>query len=49
MKFKTKILQTGNNTGISVPEKIIESLGLAKNRLLSLHSISIRIEVRWLS
>lgn len=30
MKFKTKILQTGNNTGISVPEKIIESLGAGK-------------------
>lgn len=30
MKFKTKIVQTGNNTGINVPEKIMESLGAGK-------------------
>jgi len=30
MKFKTKIVQSGNNTGINVPEKIIESLGSGK-------------------
>jgi uncharacterized protein YdeI (YjbR/CyaY-like superfamily) len=30
MKFKTKIVQIGNNTGISVPEKIIESFGVGK-------------------
>ncbi|MEJ0105277.1 MAG: YdeI/OmpD-associated family protein [Bacteroidota bacterium] len=30
MKFKTKIFQMGNNTGIQVPEKIIESLGAGK-------------------
>jgi antitoxin component of MazEF toxin-antitoxin module len=30
MKFKTKIVQTGNNTGINVPEEIIESLGAGK-------------------
>jgi Bacteriocin-protection, YdeI or OmpD-Associated/Domain of unknown function (DUF1905) len=30
MKFKTKIVQSGNNTGINVPEKIIESLGAGK-------------------
>jgi len=30
MKFKTKILQIGNNTGIHVPDKVIESLGAGK-------------------
>lgn len=30
MKYKTTILQTGNNTGIVVPEKVIESLGTGK-------------------
>ena len=30
MKFKTKILQLGNNTGIQVPETIIEKLGAGK-------------------
>ncbi|MEP7371823.1 MAG: YdeI/OmpD-associated family protein [Chitinophagaceae bacterium] len=30
MKFKTKIFQTGNNTGIVVPEKIIESFNAGK-------------------
>ena len=30
MKFKTTIFQIGNNTGIVVPEKVIESLGAGK-------------------
>ncbi len=30
MKFKTKIVQSGNNTGINVPEKIVESMGAGK-------------------
>ncbi len=30
MKFKTKIVQAGNNTGINVPVKIIETLGAGK-------------------
>lgn len=30
MKFKTKILQVGNNTGIEVPPAIIEKLGVGK-------------------
>jgi len=30
MKFKTNIIQSGNNTGISIPEKIIESLKAGK-------------------
>ncbi|MEP7279553.1 MAG: YdeI/OmpD-associated family protein [Bacteroidota bacterium] len=30
MKFKTTILQSGNNTGIEVPEKIIAQLGAGK-------------------
>jgi hypothetical protein len=30
MKFKTKIVQQGNNTGIHVPDKVIESLGAGK-------------------
>ena len=30
MKFKTTILQIGNNTGIEVPENIIEKLGAGK-------------------
>jgi len=34
MKFKTKIVQSGNNTGISVPAKIIESMGAGKKPLV---------------
>lgn len=34
MKFKTKILQTGNNTGIEVSEKILEKLGGGKKPLV---------------
>lgn len=34
MKFKTTILQTGNNTGIEVPEKILEELGGGKRPLV---------------
>lgn len=30
MKFKTKIIQSGNNTGINVPENVIESLNAGK-------------------
>ena len=30
MKFKTKIFQSGNNTGIVVPEKIVESFNAGK-------------------
>jgi len=30
MKFKTKILQVGNNTGINVPEPIIERMAAGK-------------------
>jgi Bacteriocin-protection, YdeI or OmpD-Associated/Domain of unknown function (DUF1905) len=30
MKFKTKIVQIGNNTGINVPDNIIESFGVGK-------------------
>jgi len=30
MKFKTKIAQFGNNTGIVVPEKIVEGFGVCK-------------------
>ena len=30
MKFKTKIVQIGNNTGINVPSDIIEKLGASK-------------------
>lgn len=30
MKFKTKILQSGNNTGIEVPETIMEQLNMGK-------------------
>ena len=30
MKFKTTILQTGNNTGIPVPADIVEELGAGK-------------------
>ena len=30
MKFKTKILQVGNNTGINVPPEIIEKLAAGK-------------------
>ncbi|MEO5889358.1 MAG: YdeI/OmpD-associated family protein [Ferruginibacter sp.] len=30
MKFKTKIVQIGNNTGISVPADIIEKMGVGK-------------------
>jgi Bacteriocin-protection, YdeI or OmpD-Associated/Domain of unknown function (DUF1905) len=34
MKFKTTILQTGNNTGIEVPEVILEKLGGGKKPLV---------------
>lgn len=34
MKFKTKILQTGNNTGIEVSEKMLEQLGGGKKPLV---------------
>jgi hypothetical protein len=30
MKFKTSILQTGNNTGIEVPAEVVEGLGGGK-------------------
>lgn len=30
MKFKTTVLQVGNNTGIVIPEKVIENLGAGK-------------------
>lgn len=30
LKFKTTILQTGNNTGIEVPETIVQQLGAGK-------------------
>jgi len=30
MKFKTKIVQSGNNTGINVPAEIIENFGAGK-------------------
>lgn len=30
MKFKTKIVQIGNNTGINVPDEVIEKLGAGK-------------------
>jgi len=30
MKFKTKIVQSGNNTGIHVPDKVVESFGAGK-------------------
>src|SRR5690606_21222269 len=30
MKFKTTILQTGNNTGIEVPPDVVEGLGSGK-------------------
>lgn len=34
MKFKTKIIQTGNNTGIEVSEQILEKLGGGKKPLV---------------
>lgn len=34
MKFKTKIVQTGNNTGIEVSEQILEQLGGGKKPLV---------------
>ena len=34
MKFKTIILQTGNNTGIEVTEEMLEQLGGGKNPLV---------------
>lgn len=34
MKFKTKIVQTGNNTGIEVSEKILDELGGGKKPLV---------------
>ncbi len=30
MKFKTKIIQSGNNTGINIPENVIESFNAGK-------------------
>ena len=30
MKFKTSILQTGNNTGIEVPADVVQALGGGK-------------------
>jgi hypothetical protein len=34
MKFKTKIVQTGNNTGIEVSEKMLAELGAGKKPLV---------------
>lgn len=34
MKFKTKIVQTGNNTGIEVSEKVLNELGSGKKPLV---------------
>jgi antitoxin component of MazEF toxin-antitoxin module len=34
IKFKTTILEIGNNTGIEVPEKILEELGSGKKPLV---------------
>lgn len=34
MKFKTKITQTGNNTGIEVSEEMLEKLGGGKKPLV---------------
>lgn len=34
MKFKTKIVQTGNNTGIELSDKILETLGGGKKPLV---------------
>jgi hypothetical protein len=34
MKFKTTILQTGNNTGIEIPEKVLEKLEGGKKPLV---------------
>jgi hypothetical protein len=34
MKFKTKIIQTGNNTGIEVSEHLLEKLGGGKKPLI---------------
>ena len=34
MKFKTKVVQTGNNTGIEVSEKILDELGAGKRPLV---------------
>lgn len=35
MKFKTTILQTGNNTGIEVPAEVVEALGGGKKPAVS--------------
>ncbi|MDX2250601.1 MAG: YdeI/OmpD-associated family protein [Bacteroidia bacterium] len=47
MNFKTKILQIGNNTGIEVPEEILEKLGGGKKPLVnvSLNNYSYRSAV----
>lgn len=34
MKFTSKIVQTGNNTGIEVSEKMVEQLGCGKKPLV---------------
>ncbi len=34
MKYRTKIVQTGNNTGIHVPDDILEKLGAGKKPLV---------------
>ncbi|MEP7266384.1 MAG: YdeI/OmpD-associated family protein [Saprospiraceae bacterium] len=47
MKFKTKIIQTGKNTGIEVSEKILDTLGGGKRPLVvvSLNNYSYRSAV----
>ena len=35
MKFKTSILQTGNNTGIEVPADVVQALGGGKKPAIS--------------
>lgn len=36
MRFETKLLQTGNNTGIEVPPEVIEALGGGKRPAVAL-------------
>ena len=36
MKFKTKIVQSGNNTGINVPVEIVEKLNAGKKLIETL-------------
>jgi len=45
--FRTKILQTGNNTGIPVPDDVVESLGTGKRPLVvvSVHAHTYRSAV----